>query len=145
MLGFFCIVSISGYILQFTNSVNEKNTMLKNISQITELMHEKRINKKRLSELSGYSASSISEVLNGKTPLTERFARIMSNVLEGNSATVINGTSHHIDINHVAERAEHYSPATEMLLDIISEWSEKKRRKLAAYAVSLNGDEEEEG
>lgn len=120
--------------------------MVENIFQINEIMHEKRINKKRLSELSGYSQSSISDVLNGKTPLTDRFARIISNVLNGEKPTLISGDNHHIDIHHatVAEDREEYSPAINMIIDVIKEWPEPRRRKLAAQIVMMNGEEKTE-
>lgn len=61
--------------------------MIENTSQIVELMKKKNINKKRLAELTGYSPGTISDVLNGKTELSERFARIVSNAL--NDASTI--------------------------------------------------------
>lgn len=118
--------------------------MIENISQIIELMNKKRISKKELARLTGYSASSISDILNGKTPLSERFSRIVTNALEGDSHTVINGDNHHIDIHHahtVGEKKAEYSPAIEMILDVVKDWDEVKRRKLAVKAVEMNGEE----
>jgi hypothetical protein len=36
-----------------------------------------------------------------------------------------------------------YSPAIDMILDIIKEWPEPKRRKLAAKIVMMNGESDE--
>lgn len=116
--------------------------MIENISQIIELMKKKNISKKELARLTGYSSSSISDILNGKSVLSDRFSRIVSNALEGDSSTVINGDNHHIDIHHVAERADIYSPATALILDVIKEWDEKRRQKLAAKVVLMNGEGE---
>ena len=56
-------------------------------------------------------------------------------------ATVISGDNNHISIHHVAEPEPDYSPATVMILDVIKDWDEVRRRKLAAKIVMMNGDE----
>ena len=54
-----------------------------------------------------------------------------------NAAMQINGDNHKIDIHHTEQRGR-YSPATEMILDIIKEWDEKRRRKVAVKAEEMN-------
>lgn len=72
-------------------------------------------------------------------------ASIEMKAREQKGNTVINGDNHHIDIHHahtVEENKVEYSPATDMILDVIKEWDEARRRKLAVKVVLMNGGED---
>ncbi|NTW87813.1 MAG: hypothetical protein HGB26_01515 [Desulfobulbaceae bacterium] len=99
-----------------------------------------------LAVLLGKSPAAISKWRNsGEIPaLAERQAAAI--LQKGPYTTAIHGDNNHIAVHQVADPlATDYSPATATLLDIMKEWSERKRRMLLGKAIEMNGDEPEEG
>ena len=78
--------------------------------------------------------------VNGIPAIIERRAQELIGKQSRSLNLQVEGANHHIDISHVSERPEDYSPATAMILDVISEWDEIRRRKLAAKVIEMNGE-----
>lgn len=119
--------------------------MFENKKEIIELMQKKNISKTRLSELTGYSKGTISDVLNGKIEMSDRFGKIVSQVLLGGSTTEINGDNHHIDIHHAPathDPSPNYNTANSTLKAIADTLPEGKVWKLVELAAEMKTLEE---
>ena len=104
----------------------------------------KAVEDQDLARIFGRTKAAVSQWrANGVPANIERKAMAMMANGDRALAIQLSGKQNYLDVHNVSEQTTEYSsPATQMILDIIKDWDEKRRRKLAADIVAMNGEED---